>query len=304
MKSQPQASQSILITGTSTGIGEACALYLDQMGFRVFAGVRQPEHGARLKAQTSERFTPVLLDVTDAASITSAAETVAATVGEVGLTGLVNNAGISIAGPLECLPIDLLRQQFDVNVVGPIAVIQAFLPLLRQGQGRVINIGSMSSVWAAPFLGPYSSSKFALKALTDAMRLELLPWKIPVTIIEPGSIVTPIWQKGREHMTRLLQEMSTENQARYGATLRFMINMTYKPEGQGLPPQAVADVVYQALTVTSPRRRYLVGADVKLLALWVYLCPIWLHEKIFAKTTSFLRNRVMSKLASAAQGHK
>src|SRR6266568_4897165 len=161
---------SVVVTGASTGIGEACALRLDRRGFRVFAGVRREVDGGALKQKASSRLTPILLDVTDASSIKSAAAAVVAALGEEGLSGLVNNAGIAIAGPLEFLPIDELRRQFEVNVIGQIAVTQAFLPLLRKGHGRIVNMGSIAGKSALPFTGPYCASKFALEALTDSLR--------------------------------------------------------------------------------------------------------------------------------------
>src|SRR5258708_33287478 len=185
------AARSVVATGASTGIGEACALRLDRRGFHVFAGVRREVDGGALKQKASGRLTPILLDVTDASSIKSAAAAVAASLDEEGLSGLVNNAGIAIAGPLEFLPIDELRRQFEVNVIGQIAVTQAFLPLLRKGHGRIVNMGSISGRLAFPLLGPYAASKFALRALTTALRMELRPWGIPVSIIEPSGIATP-----------------------------------------------------------------------------------------------------------------
>ena len=145
--------RAIVITGASTGIGEACALELDRRGYRVFAGVRTEAAAEKLRAKASARLTPVLLDVTLSDSIAAAAATVCAAVGEAGIAGLVNNAGIAVAGPLELLPIDALRQQFEVNVVGPVAVTQAFLPLLRRVPGRVVNISSVSGGLSAPYLG-------------------------------------------------------------------------------------------------------------------------------------------------------
>ncbi len=175
------AQGGIVITGASSGIGEACALYLDGLGCRVFAGVRNPVDGESLKAKASARLMPVLLDVTDVASIDRAVETVKAAVG---MAGLVNTAGIGGGGPLEVVPPAELRKVLEVNVVGPVAVTQAFLPLLRLGRGRIVNMGSIAGLAATPFIGPYSASKFALEALTDAMRLELRPWGIHVSIVD------------------------------------------------------------------------------------------------------------------------
>src|SRR5712691_5002789 len=179
---------AVVITGAASGIGEACALHLDKLGFCVFAGVRREVDGAALQGKASERLTPLLLDVTDAASIRFAVEIVATGVVETGLAGLVNNAGITVAGPLEFLPVSELRRQLEVNVIGQVAVTQAFLPLLRRGQGRIVNMGSLAGRIATPFIGPYHASKFAMEALTDSLRMELRRWGMHVSLIEPGFI--------------------------------------------------------------------------------------------------------------------
>ena len=171
---------------------------LDTQGFRVFAGVRLAPAGQELKRRASDRLTPVILDVTQADSIRTAAEAIGQAVGSDGLAGLVNNAGIVVAGPLELLPIEELRRQFEVNVIGNVAVTQALLPLLRQGRGRIVNMGSLNGVMAPPYFGPYSASKFALEALSDCLRVELRKWGISVSLIEPGSVKTPIWEKSRD----------------------------------------------------------------------------------------------------------
>src|SRR3990172_8450526 len=188
-----QIQRCVVITGASTGIGEACALRLDKLGWRVFARVRKEADAERLKNEGSERLTPAFIDVTDEGSIMKAEETVRAVVGEAGLAGLGDNAGVGIHGPLEFLPIEDLRRQLEVNTIGQIAVTQAFLPLIRKGRGRIVNIGSIGGKMATPFLGPYAASKFAMEALTDSLRQELRPWDIHVAIVEPGSIATPIW---------------------------------------------------------------------------------------------------------------
>jgi NAD(P)-dependent dehydrogenase (short-subunit alcohol dehydrogenase family) len=196
--SQPTAGSShpaVLVTGASTGIGQACASRLVREGCRVFAGVRRAEDGERLSAAEPERLQWLLLDVTDAAQIAAAAEAVSRQVGEHGLAGLVNNAGIAIGGPLEFVTPDALRRQFEVNVIGLHAVTAAFLPLLRRGNGRIVHMGSISGRIASPFIGPYTASKHAVEGLTDSLRLELAPEGIHVSVIEPGQVRTPIWDK-------------------------------------------------------------------------------------------------------------
>lgn len=191
-------ARSFVITGASTGIGRSAALHLDRLGHRVIAGVRNPGDGDALRTSASERLTPVVLDVTDADDIAQAVQVVDDALGGGPLDGLVNNAGISLGGPLEFLDIDRLRLQLEVNVVGLVAVTQALLPLLRRGPGRIVNIGSIGGRVTSPFMGPYCASKYAVEALSDALRMELGPWGIHVSVVEPGPVHSPIWDKGRE----------------------------------------------------------------------------------------------------------
>ena len=172
--------RNILITGASTGIGAACTEFLSKQGFRVFAGVRKHEDAQRIALESAGKIVHVIIDVTKAESIENAKQLIEKMTGTKGLAALVNNAGMAVSGPLEFLSVDALRHQMEVNVVGQVAVTQTFLPLLRQGNGRVINIGSISGKIAYPFLGPYSASKYALEAITDSLRMELRPWNIPV----------------------------------------------------------------------------------------------------------------------------
>src|SRR5918996_79044 len=193
---------AVVVTGASTGIGRATALDLVSRGFDVFAGVRREADGDSVAAESSGAVTPVILDVTDAATIDGAALRVTDAVGDGGLRGLVNNAGIAEPAPLEIMPIDALRRQLEVNLVGQVAVTQAFLPLIRAARGRVVNISSVGGRVASPALGAYSASKYAIEALSDAMRMELHPWGIQVSVIEPGSISTEIWRRGYEAVVR------------------------------------------------------------------------------------------------------
>ena len=252
---------TVVITGASTGIGEACALRLDRAGLRVFAGVRKEADGRRLKQEASDRLTPIMLDVTNEAQIEAAAKVVADAVGEAGLAGLVNNAGISVPGPLEFLPIEDLRWQLEVNVVGQIAVTQAFLALLRKGRGRIVNIGSIAGKFATPFLGPYTASKHAMEGLSDALRQELRPWGIHVALVEPGSIATPIWQKGQANANEIEQKLPEEARMLYGKAVDAMREAARKFEAAGIPPDRVAKSVEHALTSGRPRTRYVVGFD-------------------------------------------
>ncbi len=250
---------AIVVTGASSGIGKACALQLDALGLRVFAGVRREIDGEALRREASGKLTPILLDVTDATSITAAVDCVTTAIGETGLAGIVNNAGIAVAGPLELLPVSELRKQLEVNVIGQIAVTQAFLPLLRRGKGRVVMIGSLGGRIVTPYTGAYCASKFAMEALTDALRMELRPWRIHVSIIEPGFIATPIWEKSKEAASAMLDSLPGQANNLYD-TIIPAARETYLQAGKdGTPPDEVARVVIRALTVASPKTRYLVG---------------------------------------------
>lgn len=252
--------KTVLITGASTGIGEACACYLDARGFHVFAGVRRTEDGDRLSAKASRNLTPVILDVVDSDSIGRSRETIAGVVRDDGLDGLVNNAGIIVSGPIELVPLDEFRRQFEVNLFGQIAVTQAFLPHLRNASGRIVNMSSISGKVAAPLLAPYSMSKFALEAFSDALRRELRPWNIEVSCVEPGAIATPIWNKGLE---------APENQPDralelYGKSMQAMRKLAAKSRDNAVPAERVARVVHRALTARRPKTRYLVGPDAQI----------------------------------------
>lgn len=274
-----------MITGASTGIGKACALYLAARGFRVFAGVRKEADGAELVKIAGPSLTPLLLDVTDAASIGRAVEEIRQNVGETGLSGLINNAGIGVSGPLEFLPIDELRRQFEVNVFGAIALTQAVLPLLRTARGRVINMGSIGGRAAIPFGGAYAASKFALRALNDSLRNELRPWGIEVSLIEPGRIATPAWEKNRGLADRFLAAASPRASELYGAALRRFEEFSWKSGQSSIPSEVVAKVVLQALTVPRPRTHYLVGLDAEAQAILTALLP--------ARVLDFVVTRLM-----------
>lgn len=278
------ASGGVVITGASSGIGEACALHLAEVGFHVFAGVRKAADGEALQGKAAGRLTPVLIDVTDADSIAAAVETVTAAVGSAGLAGLVNNAGISIASPLEFVPLAELRAQFEVNVVGQVAVTQAFLPLIRQAKGRVVNIGSIGGRMAVPFLGPYAASKFALEALTDCLRVELRPWGIHVSIVEPGNITTPIWEKSRSSAKAMLEHLPQRAHELYGPAIARMWKITDRMSRSGLPAEIVGATVGHALTTQHPKTRYVIGREAKLQALMAIFMPDRMRDNLIVRS--------------------
>lgn len=255
---------AVLVTGASKGIGEACALRLHGMGFRVFAGVRDEAAGAALRARASERLVPLRLDVTDEAAVRSAAAEVAAALGGAGLAGLVNNAGIAVAAPLELIPLPDLRRQLEVNVVGQVAVTQALLPLLRRGRGRIVFIGSIAGRSSLPITGAYSASKFAVEAVAAALRVELRRWGLAVSVVEPGVVATPIWSASVAAAESRLGELPAESVALYRDMIEAARRRVSGNEARGLPPDAVARVVADALTAARPRARYVVGRDARI----------------------------------------
>ena len=272
----------MVITGASSGIGAACARYLDERGFTVWAGVRRIEDGDELARLSSARLRLLLLDVTDQASISPAGRRVAEAIGESGVWGLVNNAGSSVAGPLELLPLSDVRRQFEVNVIGVLAVTQMFLPLLRKGRGRLVNISSIAGRAATPFLGAYCGSKFALEAMSDAWRLELAPWGITVSIIEPGAVQSKIWQRAAMSATRMLDGVTPELFRLYQQPLSRMQTAIARVAARAIPAEVVARAVAHALADARPRTRYLVGNDARFRALLKWILPDRIQDRLVA----------------------
>ncbi len=255
----------MVVTGSSSGIGRACALHLDGLGFRVFAGVRRDEDGERLRADASGALEPLILDVTDGAAI----EGLKARLAEVAdgrLAGLVNNAGVAASGPLEDVPLDEFRRAMEVNVTGQVAVTQALLPALRRARGRVVFMSSIGGRVAQPYMSPYNASKFAIEAVGDSLRQEVGPLGVHVSIVEPGSIATAIWDKGAETATSFRERLDPEADRVYGESFDRFSEVARKTGERGIPPERVAEVVVHALTAARPRTRYLVGVDAKVLA--------------------------------------
>jgi len=275
--SQEEGQRAILITGTSTGIGKACALYLDSIGFNVFAGVRREVDGNDLRKYASARLTPVLIDVTDSESIDSALKFVSGEVGSSGLSGLVNNAGIVTAsGLLEFLPIAEIRNLLEVNLIGNIAVTQAFLPLIRRGHGRIVNMGSAAAIMPQPYMAPYAASKAALEAITDSLRLELKPWRIPVSIIESGIVYTPMWDKAETVAAITVKKLPQEAFDLYGSTINGVVEILKNKKRikmVAVSIDVVARTVARALTTKRPGTRYLVGSVARLAAFLTWALP-------------------------------
>ncbi len=278
-----QNARTALVTGASTGIGAACVEYLLERGHRVFGSVRQQADADALRDRTHGKAEALLLDVTDEDAIHRAAERLTTTLGEQGLDGLVNNAGIAVAGPLEFVAIHDWRRQLEVNVIGHVAVTQAFLPLLRKARGRIVFMGSVSGRMAVPFLGPYAASKYALEAITDALRRELRPWGMHVAVIEPGVVKTPIWDKSVQAGNEFAASLPPTGRALYGDMLASMKAMISKLARRGAPPVAVAKAVAHALTSTRPKTRYVVGTDAKIQARLLPLIPDRIADALISK---------------------
>ena len=273
-------SKTCLVTGASTGIGRATALHMDRLGWDVYAGVRKEVDGEALKSEGSSRLIPVIIDVADGASIRAAAETVDKATAGLGLGGLVNNAGITVQSPLEYLDIDELRKQLDVNVTGQVAVTQAFLPAIRKARGRIVFMSSIAGrARALPLIGPYSASKRALEALAEALQDELAPWDIKVALIEPGSIATPIWDKGDATFDDIVDGLPEEGRERYQRAMDKGRELAAQTGRRGIPPERVAEKVARALTAARPRFRYLVGADAQARARVEPLVPSWVRTR-------------------------
>lgn len=270
--------EAVLVTGASTGIGYAVSALLASEGFTVFAGVRSDEDAQRLAAIAG--VAPLQLDVTDAEQIRDAAHAVHENGAP--LRGVVNNAGIAVPGPLEFLPVDELRRQFEVNFFGAIGVTQAFLPMLRSSKGRIVFMSSVSGQIASAFVGAYSSSKFALEAAADVLRMELRGSGVKISVVQPGNVDTPIWNKGRGQKDSLLARAPQAGEY-YGKHLEALTSLSQSQKASGIDPVIVARVVLHALTAEKPRARYAVGS------------PAGWMRRIFTALPEHVRDRTLMR---------
>jgi NAD(P)-dependent dehydrogenase (short-subunit alcohol dehydrogenase family) len=271
---------TVLITGASTGIGRACALRLATAGWTVLAGVRGSEVGESLeRVAPGGRVRALTLDVTDPAQIAAAVEQIP----EGGLDGLVNNAGIGVGGPIELIAEEDLRRQFDVNVFAQLAVTRAMLPALRRAGGRIVFMSSIGGRVALPYTAPYGASKHAIEAFGDALRIELHSSGVQVALVEPGSVATPIWDKGRVEADRI--RIPPELEAQYGNVPAAIQKALADTATRGVPAEQVAATVERALTAKRMRARYLVGRDAQLMLALRRLLPDHLFDR-------FIRSRM------------
>jgi NAD(P)-dependent dehydrogenase (short-subunit alcohol dehydrogenase family) len=287
LKSSPidSSGRTVLVTGASTGLGRSIALHLSSLGFSVLGSVRTEADGEKLAAEaTGGALDYLILDVTDPDSIAAAADRVAARVGEAGLWALVNNAGICISAPLEVVSADLLRHQLEVNVIGQLAVTQAFLPLLRTSGGRLVNMTSGLGTVAIPYLGPYSTAQFAKEGMSDALRRELQPMGVKVSVISPGAVWTPIWGKIASEGERALAAAPPQVRKLYqGTFLRFLEGNEQSARASKTTPADVAQAVGDAVTAARPRTRYRVGKDVVQGAFLARILPDAAIDAMFRK---------------------
>jgi NAD(P)-dependent dehydrogenase (short-subunit alcohol dehydrogenase family) len=272
-------NNAVLVTGASTGIGHATSVLLARQGYSVYAGVRKEADRERMEAEHPS-IRPIILDVTVPADVARSIQTVR----EAGdtLAALVNNAGIAVAGPLEYLPIEALRNQFEINTIAPIAMAQAALPMLRESHGRIVFIGSIAGRISAPFVGPYSASKAALASLVDALRQELSSAGIGVSLLEFASVKTPIWAKGRAGKDALIASMPPQAVTHYGRMVNAIVEQTRREEREGLDPAIIANTVLAALRSPTPRERYVVGRKAHLQAV-VAMLPTRTRDSLIKK---------------------
>jgi NAD(P)-dependent dehydrogenase (short-subunit alcohol dehydrogenase family) len=257
-----RAMGAVVVTGCSTGIGRTCAVELAARGHHVFGSVRREADAEALRAEGGPRITPLRMDVTDEGEIARCAAQVEEALGPTGrLVGLVNNAGIAVYGPLELLPLETVRRQLEINVLGYLAVTKAFIPRLRRDAGRVVMVGSSSAFLTPPFLGPYAASKCALESLSDALRRELAPWNVEVVVMQPGAVITPLWDKSIADGDAWFDALPEAERRLYEHGYRAMRETFRGKSGRGIPVEKLARRVADVLSARRPRTRYRLGTD-------------------------------------------
>ncbi|HNQ65635.1 MAG TPA: SDR family oxidoreductase [Smithellaceae bacterium] len=289
------SANAILVTGASSGIGWATSLELAQKGWRVFAAVRKEADAKKLRDASSGKITTVIMDIVDYESVKRGASEIEKALGGAGLDALFNNAGISVQGPLEILPIELFEQQIRVNVFGHIFVTQTFLPLLRKAQGRIVFTSSESGRVTLPLMAPYSSSKFALEAVASALRIELRPWKIRVSSVELQTIKTPMWGKIDATTEKLFASVPKQARDLYKDELRTLSVFPKWQAEMGISMKKAVRVIIRALSVKRPKARYLVGWEARFLVYCHNVTPIWLMDWFSSKIMILLGKFIKPK---------
>jgi NAD(P)-dependent dehydrogenase (short-subunit alcohol dehydrogenase family) len=278
--------KSVLITGAGRGIGRAAALKLAASGWHVFAGVRKPEDGENLRAGAAGKITPVVLDITNDAQVADLARVLPAE-----LDAVVNNAGIAINAPVEAISAADLRRQFDVNVLGTIAVTQAVLPQIRAAGGRVVFVSSVSGRISVPWSGPYSGSKYALEGLADALRMELRPWGIGVSLVEPGATETDMWSTMVEQFDKMVSSLGSDQKALYDDHATGMRKTLQFVRKQTVPADHVVKAIERALTARRPKARYPIGIPSKIQLAASAITPTPINDAIVSRATGVPRKR-------------
>lgn len=279
--------QSVVITGASTGIGLNAAQVLIGKGFRVFGSVRRADDAERLSRELGASFVPLLFDVTDEAAVLAAARKVREALGGERLAGLVNNAGIAVAGPALEVPLDDYRRQLDINVMGPVIVTRAFAPLLgtepdlKGPPGRIVMISSVSGKNGSPLTAPYAMSKHALEAFSESLRRELMMFGIDVIVLGPAAVKTPIWDKAKE------EDISVYSNSPYYKVLQNMRAYMLKLSEEGLPVEKLGQMIHHVLTTPRPKVRYALSSDPKQLMM-VSVMPKRMLDRIIAKRMGIL----------------
>lgn len=275
-------SHFVLITGASSGIGFSACRALAAKGYKVIAGIRNPQDAAKFGPSEADRIFPVPLDVTSDASLLIAKEEAERIIGDHSLVAIVNNAGVVVHGAVLYIPPEEWSRQLNVNVVGVIRTIQAFFPLLSKPQTtgnthprRIINISSVSGLFASPFLGPYAASKYALEALSDSLRRELYMHDVHVVIIEPGNITTPIWEKARQEPAYFGPE--------YDSILSFKDRVIDTMIAEGIPVEQVDAAILKAVAQPKVPLRYLIRRDKWKFRLIRILPAKWVDHMILKK---------------------
>lgn len=276
-------SKAILITGASTGIGFATALHFCKKGYIVYAGVRKSEDQEYLKKESQNlkgKIIPIILDVTNREHIHSAVQEIQNS--GFSLKALINNAGIVVAAPLELLPAEELKKQFDVNVFGLIEVTKAFLPSLRKEKGRIVNLSSIAGLTVTPVLSPYCASKHCVEVFSDALRVELAQDEIKVILIEPGSIKTPIWDKSKTNNLKILKGKNPELEMHYEKLINGFLKLFEGAKDGAIPVEKVVDAIEKAVENKNPSPRYLVGFDAHV-ALMLFKLPTQFYDWIMVR---------------------
>ncbi len=289
------ARKSVLVTGASTGIGWATSLALAEKGWRVFSAVRKEADAQKLMGASSGTITPVIMDIVDYESVKRGAREIEKALDGAGLNALFNNAGISVQGPLEIIPIELFEQQIRVNVFGHIFVTQTFLPLLRRAQGNIVFTSSESGRMTLPLMGPYSASKFALEAVANAFRIELRPWKVSVSLVEAQTIKTPMWEKIDTSTEKLIASIPQQARDLYRDELKTLSVFPRWQAEMGISMKKAVRKIVRAISAQNPKARYIVGWEARFLIYSFAIWPTWIMDRVAGKLMILLGRWIKPK---------